>query len=140
MVELEPRIVAAGQVDSEGMLQGIVSDLSGSSHHPTTKEIRAWCRRTFGPSWWDVEPSVKKERKREAKAALLLQGGLSENRDDVATGSAQPSQKEIRAWCRQEFGSDWWQVGTDVKATRKSQAVKALRVGASPAPLPESTG
>jgi len=117
---------------------------SPSTYSPSTKEIRAWCRQEYGSSWWEVEASVKQDRKREAKAALSLGGGGGggggvPRGDDVASpssssssllssesGSARPTQKEIRAWCRQEYGASWWDVAPKVKAARKKQGVEAL--------------
>ena len=37
----------------------------------TLKRIRRWCRRVYGPSWWDCDAALKTERKSEAREALM---------------------------------------------------------------------
>ena len=36
----------------------------------TLKKVRAWCRKEWGPKWWDVSIDQRKERKQTARDAL----------------------------------------------------------------------
>jgi hypothetical protein len=36
----------------------------------TLKKVRAWCRKTYGENWWDVDIEERKKRKQTARNAL----------------------------------------------------------------------
>ena len=46
------------------------------------KEIREWCRKEFGNTWWDVDKSIKEDRKRKAKDYLKLRRPETKLRQD----------------------------------------------------------
>ena len=45
---------------------------------------------------------------------------------DGAMAPAMATRKEIRAWCRHEYGTDWWEVAPLVKQERMLRAKKDL--------------
>ena len=99
------------------------------THAPTVtrKDMRAWCRDEYGSNWWKVETAVKKQRLREAQQALEAPGAQRAGATPIGGGSVSVvTRKEMRAWCRQEFGPSWWEVAPELKKERLQEARHAL--------------
>ena len=95
---------------------------------PASKaELRAWCRQRYGNEWHAEDKAARLEQAEVALSAAAEAAAAPPTAAGTAPPAAPPasavSTSDLRAWCRQRYGSDWHAAD---KAARLAEARVAL--------------